>query len=40
MRAMWLGFSAAIVIAAIAAAATIYLGDSAEQRFATSSTRL
>ena len=40
MRAMWLGFAVAIVIAVIAGVSMNYFGDNAAERFSTSSTRL
>lgn len=40
MRAMWLGFAAAIVIALIAGAIVTQIGDNTAARFSTTSTRL
>jgi hypothetical protein len=40
MKAMWLGFAAAIAIAAAAGIALTYYGDSSAERFSTEDTRL
>jgi len=40
MRAMWLGFAAAIVIAVVSGVLVNNAGDSSAERFSTESTRL
>lgn len=40
MRAMWLGFAAAVVIAVASGFVVNGLGDSSAERFSTESTRL
>jgi hypothetical protein len=40
MKAMWLGFAAAILIAAAAGVALDYYGDSSAERFSAGDTRL
>ena len=40
MHAMWLGFTAAILIAGVAAVVVVGYGDSAAERFSSTSTRL
>lgn len=40
MRAMWLGFAAAIVIAVVSGVVVNSTGDTAAERYSTESTRL
>jgi uncharacterized membrane-anchored protein YhcB (DUF1043 family) len=40
MRAMWLGFAVAIVIAIVAGYVVAQMGETSAQRYSTASTRL